>query len=347
MMATTAVMIIPSNKKDCRGYYHDNIRRLLNPQPFANFILCLIIVNSIMMGIATFPYIKNDKDLLYKFDLVDQIFLVIFTIESAMSLLYYGLRGFFQDGFRVFDLLIVILSWAMEGTQVIRAFRIFRASRLVTRIETLRNLILAILSVIPKMTAIFLLLMLIFFIFGVMFTTLFKGMYPDGEVTEPWFESLFLSLFTLFQMMTLDSWTTVLKQIQEEYLMAWIPFVIFIILTGFVVVNLIIAVICDAVHMLGGVGNNAGSYAYQKEDHPTEICIDEGNHRRIEQKVEGGGMPCSQQYSITTVQRIEHLQKQLDDLVVAQDQMKRIIEVLSTRATTAKIKATPHHCNRR
>ena len=103
------------------------------------------------------------------------------------------------------DLLIVILSWAMEGTQVIRAFRIFRASRLITRIETMRNLLLAIFNVMPKMTAIFLLLILIFFIFGVMFTTLFKGMYLDGELTEPFFESLFYSFFTLFQMMTMVS----------------------------------------------------------------------------------------------------------------------------------------------
>jgi len=196
--------VTTANRKDCRGYY-DNIRRLLNPQPFANFILGLIIINSIMMGIATFPFVKDDDDLSYKFDLVDQIFLIIFTIESAMQLLYFGLRGFFRDGFRVFDLLIVILSWAMEGTQVIRAFRIFRASRLITRIETMRNLVLAIFNVMPKMTAIFLLLILIFFIFGVMFTTLFKGMYLDGELTEPFFESLFYSFFTLFQMMTMVS----------------------------------------------------------------------------------------------------------------------------------------------
>ena len=121
--------------------------------------------------------------------------------------------------------------------------------------------------------------------------------------------------------------------------MAWIPFVIFIILTGFVVVNLIIAVICDAVHMLGGVGNNTTN------DHPMEeVCIDEGNHS-IEQQIEGGDMLYHQQlYSTTktTVQRIEELQKQLDDLVVAQNQMKRIIEVLSTRVSTAKIKSTPH-----
>ena len=93
----------------------------------------------------------------------------------------------------------------MEGTQVIRAFRVFRASRLIARVETLRNLVLAIFMVIPKMNAIFMLLGLIFFIFGVMFTTLFKGMFLEGMLTWPYFETLYGSFFTLFQIMTLVS----------------------------------------------------------------------------------------------------------------------------------------------
>ena len=175
----------------------------VNDERVQNFILLLIVINSIMMGVATFGFVKNNEDISYKFDLVDQIFLVIFTVESALQLFYFGWK-LFKDGFLVFDLLIVIMSWALEGTQVIRAFRIFRALRLITRVEVMRNLIMALFSVIPKMTAIGLLLLLIMFIFGVMFTTLFKGMYP-AELAQPYFESLFYSLFTLFQMMTLVS----------------------------------------------------------------------------------------------------------------------------------------------
>ncbi len=175
----------------------------VNDYRVQNFILLLITINSIMMGIATFPFVKENPDMSYKFDLADQIFLVIFTVESGLQLLYYG-WFLFTDSFLVFDLLIVIMSWALEGTQVIRAFRIFRALRLITRIEVMRNLVLALFSVIPKMTAIAMLLTLIFFIFGVMMTTLFKGMYPK-TLTQPYFESLFYSLFTLFQMMTLVS----------------------------------------------------------------------------------------------------------------------------------------------
>lgn len=123
-----------------------------------------------------------------------------------------------------------------------------------------------------------------------------------------------------------------------EYSTAWIPFVIFIILTGFVVVNLIIAVICDAIQVMGGVGNNPDSYT--DADRPQYVSLN-STKDGFEQNVEGIGMSSSQQYSTTTVQRIEELQKQLDDLIVAQDQMRRIIEVLKARASRAKIKATP------
>ena len=109
-------------------------------------------------------------------------------------------------------------------------------------------------------------------------------------------------------------------------------------------VNLIIAVICDAIQVMGGVGNNNDSYD-EDEDRPKYVTLNSTNDG-MEQNVEGIGMSSSQQYSTATVQRIEELQKQLDDLVVVQDHMKRIIEVLSERASRAKIKAGPH-CNRR
>jgi len=322
-----------SASSKCPSWFHtlNNGRKYIgekvNDDRVQNFILLLIVINSIMMGIATFPFVKDNPDMSYKFDLVDQIFLIIFSIESGLQLSYYG-WFLFKDGFLVFDLLIVVMSWALEGTQVIRAFRIFRALRLITRIETMRNLVMALFSVIPKMTAIALLLMLIFFIFSVMMTTLFKNMYPE-TLTQPYFESLFYSLFTLFQMMTLDEWADILGQVQEVYPWAWAPFIIFIVITGFVVVNLIIAVICDAVHVLGNE-NKAGLYGYDSEEgsllSKTKKATDKPIHPPDQVQV----APSSQS---TATQRLEELQHQLDEMVKAQDQMRRTIEVLSSRLT--------------
>jgi hypothetical protein len=179
--------------------------RFINCDRFQYFILSLIMINAIMMGVATFPFVKGNPQTSNVFELIDKVFLVIFTIESGLQLLYQG-WFIFKDGFLVFDLLIVILSWALEGTQVIRSFRIFRALRLVTRVETMRNLVSAMFDVMPKLGAIFALLALVFYIFGVMMTQLYKDLSKQGDDPMGYFSSLPRTLFTLFQIMCLVSY---------------------------------------------------------------------------------------------------------------------------------------------
>jgi hypothetical protein len=157
-----------------------------------------------MMGIATFPVVKDSPNVSSKFELIDQIFLIIFTIEAAMQLAFHGWT-LFKDAFLVFDLTIVALSWALEGVKVARAFRIFRALRLITRIDVMRNLIKALISVLPNLTGIAMLLFLVFYIFAVMFTQLFKDASKQYPRTQQYFVALPETFFTLFQMMTLVS----------------------------------------------------------------------------------------------------------------------------------------------
>jgi hypothetical protein len=99
----------------------------------------------------------------------------------------------------------------------------------------------------PRMAAIGLLLCLIFYIFGVMFTQLFKDLFSDGGTEYDYFGSLGWSFFTLFQIMTLDNWAGVARQVMQTYSWAWLPFIAFVVISAFIVVNLIIAVICDAI----------------------------------------------------------------------------------------------------
>lgn len=196
--------------------FFDQYRRkmgiFINGDRVQHFILSLITINAIMMGVATFPIVKENEGTKAIFETIDQVFLIIFTIESGLQLIYHGWT-LFKDGFLVFDMLIVILSWALDGTQVIRAFRIFRALRLVTRVEVMRNLVTAMFDVMPKLGAIFALMSLVFYIFGVMFTQLYKNLSTEcydpesAECYDPdgYFSSLSRTLFTLFQIMCLVS----------------------------------------------------------------------------------------------------------------------------------------------
>jgi len=209
-------------------------------------IVILIIINAIIMGIATFDFVDNNDKLKDTFVTVDKVFLVVFTLEVTMQLIYRGYK-LFQNGWLTFDFLIVVSSWIFAEFQVARAFRIFRVFRLITRIKPLRDIVLAIGAVLPKMYAIGALLLLVFYIYAVLFTELFKdAIFLIDGVPQKWFRTLYDSLFTCFELMTLE-WAGIVREVMKQYSWAWIPFLSFISVTGFIVFNLIVAVVCDAI----------------------------------------------------------------------------------------------------
>ena len=114
----------------------------------------------------------------------------------------------------------------------------------------MKDLVQALFNVMPRMFAIGCLLCLIFYIYGVMFTAMFKNLYADGYLDQDYFSRLDITFFTLFQLMTGDGWSDITKQVMVVYPHAWFPFITFILLSSFIVLNLVIAVICDAVSEL-------------------------------------------------------------------------------------------------
>jgi voltage-gated sodium channel len=82
---------------------------------------------------------------------------------------------------------------------------------------------------------------MMFYIFAVMGTELF------GEAFPQWFGTLGASIYSLFQIMTLESWSMgIARPVMEVYPLAWIFFVPFILISSFMVLNLFIAIIVSA-----------------------------------------------------------------------------------------------------
>lgn len=101
---------------------------------------------------------------------------------------------------------------------------------------------MALLGTLPQLSATFGLLALVIYTFAVLFT----GMFGDLDLSEPYFDGLFGTMLTLFQMMTGD-FTGIMRECMAYYWWAWIPIVFFILISGFVVFNVIVAVVCDGV----------------------------------------------------------------------------------------------------
>jgi len=220
------------------------IARLVLSAPFQNGVIGLILFNAVTLGLETSDSVMASwGGLLHA---IDRIVLVAFTVEVGLRI--YAFRGgFFRDPWGLFDFAIVALSWAPASgpLAVLRALRVLRVLRLVSVVPSMRLVVEAMLKALPGMGSIVLLMALMFYVFAVMATKLYGDLAPER------FGTLGASLFTLFQMMTLESWAEAnVRPILEHSPMAWLFFVPFILIATFIVLNLFIGVIVDSIQTL-------------------------------------------------------------------------------------------------
>jgi voltage-gated sodium channel len=143
----------------------------------------------------------------------------------------------------VFDFAVVAIALvpATGPLAVLRALRVLRVLRMLTIVPSMRRVVGALLSAIPGLSSIALVLLLVFYVFGVIATHLFGALFPD------WFGHLGRSLYTLFQVMTLESWSMgIARPVMEQVPWAWAFFIIFILFATFTMLNLFIAIIVNA-----------------------------------------------------------------------------------------------------
>jgi hypothetical protein len=209
-------------------------------------MITLIMLNAVVMGAATFDFVTESSMVTSYFDWIDRGFLIVFTIEMAVQLLGHDPAQPY-DGWLLFDGTIIVLSWSLEKMQIARAVRILRVVRLTARLDTLRQLWSALAEVAPSVSYIMAGLVLVLYIFAVLCTVLFSDLHEMGVTSQDYFGSLDRSMFTLFQIITMEEWSSIVRDVATEYYWAWWIFIPFIILTTFVLKSLVVAVICDVV----------------------------------------------------------------------------------------------------
>ena len=220
------------------------IRDWVESPRFRYTILALIAVNSITIGLETSPAVMAVAGA--ELHLLDNAILAIFVGELALRIYGHGLR-FFRDPWGVFDFVIVGIALipASDSFSVFRALRVLRALRLVSGVPRLRRVVGALLGAIPGIGSVAGLLLLIFYVFAVIATKLF------GETFPHWFGTIGESMYSLFQIMTLESWSMgIVRPVMESYPVAWAFFVPFIIISSFTVLNLFIAIIVDSMQAM-------------------------------------------------------------------------------------------------
>ena len=217
----------------------------IESNPVQHFIVGLIAINAVLLGLQTSQDLMA-MDIGQWIILADQIILSVFVVEILIKLYAHG-TDFFRRGWNNFDFIVVGIALipASGPLAVLRALRILRVLRMISMVPRLRFVVEALLHAIPGISSIAVLMLILFYVFSVMATSLFGEQFPE------WFGSIGASMYTLFQVMTLESWSMgIVRPVMAEYPHAWAFFVPFILVATFTMLNLFIGIIVDTMQTL-------------------------------------------------------------------------------------------------
>ncbi len=238
----------------------NQIKLFIDSSRFQYFITTLIVLNGITMGLETSRSVMDSFGGIIGF--FNVVVVTVFVIEIALRVYVYRWK-FFKDPWSLFDFFVVGISVVpvANGFEILRVLRVLRLFRLVTVVPQMRKIVSALASVIPGMLSIAAILVLFFYIFAIMATQLFRDEFPQ------WFGTLGESFYTLFQIMTLESWSMgIVRPIMEVYPLAWVFFIVFIFIATFIMVNLIVAIVVDAMAVI-----NSSDRVEEESSHEKDI----------------------------------------------------------------------------
>ena len=237
------------------------VRGLIESSGFQRSITALILINAAILGLETSARaMAVAGDLLIA---LDRAIIALFAAEILAKLCVYR-RRFFSDPWNLFDFTVVAISLvpASAAFSVLRALRVLRILRLVSVVPSMRKVVQALLQAIPGMGSVVALLALLYYVFAVMATKLFGAVFPE------WFGSIGAAAYSLFQIMTLESWSMgIVRPVMEVYPFAWAFFVPFILITSFAVLNLFIAIIVNAMQSQHDAENKDAFAAFSEQSH--------------------------------------------------------------------------------
>ena len=234
----SSTLIVPANS------IRQRLKVFIENTTVQRILLAFILINAVILGLETSsdimaavgPYLIA----------LDKVILAVFVVELTIRLFVHRL-AFFKDGWNVFDFIVVGIALvpASGPFAVLRALRVLRVLRVLTFVPSMKKIVGALIKSLNGMLSIAMVLGLVYYVAAVMVTKLF------GEAFPEWFGSLWASLYTLFQVMTLESWSMgIARPVMEAFPYAWAFFVPFILIATFTMLNLFIAVIVNAVQTM-------------------------------------------------------------------------------------------------
>lgn len=210
---------------------------------FTGFILVVIVANAVVLGLQTYPeFERQHGDTL---NLLNDLFLAIFVIELALRLASYGRRpqDFFRSGWNVFDFVVIGFAFVpgvRESSTLLRIARLLRVVRVVRILPELRVLVTAVVRSLPPLVSMLVLTTLMLFVYGMLGWLLFAD-----ELPQEW-GNIGRAMLSLFVLLTLEDFPRYMEQGMEVYQWSWIYFVTFVLITVFIIINVLIGIVLNS-----------------------------------------------------------------------------------------------------
>ncbi len=223
---------------------------------FGRFILTLILINAVLLGLETSASLMAQYGTLLVS--LDKMLLGVFVLELLLRIFAYR-TAFFKDAWSLFDFAVVAIALipASGPLAVLRSLRVLRVLRVLSIVPSMKRVVSALLGSLPGLASIAMVLVLIYYVFAVIATKIFGAAFPE------WFGTIGASFYTLFQVMTLESWSMgISRPVMEMFPYAWLFFVPFILVATFTMLNLFIAIIVNTMQ------------TFSDEEHALERALD-------------------------------------------------------------------------
>jgi voltage-gated sodium channel len=257
-MSTTQADLKSSN-----GFRSD-LRQLISHRYFQRFIIALILFNAVTLGMETSPSLMEKHGLLLHH--IDKSVLTLFILELVIRIIAMG-RSFFKDPWSLFDLFVVGIALIPHSGElaILRTLRVLRVLRLISVVPSMRQVVTGLISSLGGIAAVSMILSIVYYIFAVIATKLF------ADYSQELFGTLGNSMFTLFQIMTLEGWADIARPIMQMHPYAWLFFVTYILISTFTMLNLFIGVMVNAMANSNWSGQERRSSGFIGIDRAKEV----------------------------------------------------------------------------
>jgi hypothetical protein len=156
---------------------------LTNHPFFDNFIMAVILLNSLILGVQ---YYGMSQDVLDVFEVINSSFMVIFTVEAIVKLIAMK-RAYFRDSWNVFDFTVVVITLIVlaisaipdtgidmaSQASLLRLLRILRVLRIIKKAKHLQMICETVVEAAPGMASLGALYVLFTFTFSIIGVSLF------------------------------------------------------------------------------------------------------------------------------------------------------------------------------